>query len=87
MNTLRIDPEASSESLPYSTSIDATSSTLRREPGRYLVPPAIPSSQRYFWTRLWQMGEEESREDLARGDVRRFSDPLDAIRWLLSDDG
>ncbi len=48
------------------------------------VPPAIPASQLYYWTSLWQEGERESREDIDRGDAVRFSDPLDAIRWLLS---
>lgn len=84
MNTIRVHPGASSESRPSWSGVDSTSSTIRWRPGH--VPPSIPAAQRYFWTKVWQAGEAESREDLAAGDVRRFDDPLEAIRWLLSED-
>ena len=64
---------------------DVTVSTVSKAP-RGAVPPAIPASQMYFWTELWQQGERETREDFERGDTVSFKNPLDAIRWLLSDE-
>ncbi len=49
-------------------------------------PVSIPEDQLYYWTALWQAGEQESTEDLRRGNSRIFSNPMDAIRWLLGAD-
>lgn len=49
------------------------------------VPPTVPRAQRYFWTRIWQEFEKEADEDVRHGRVRRFDDPLDAVRWLLDE--
>ena len=84
MLTVMIDTAASAQ-LPAMTRfvVDSTSSSMSAAAGRR-VPSSIPASQRYFWTRLWQAGEAESAEDIATGAVRRFDNPLDAVRWLLS---
>jgi len=50
------------------------------------LPPVISRSQAYYWSVAWQMGEKEALQELARGEGRRFDDPTEAIRWLLSDD-
>ncbi len=47
------------------------------------TPARVPASQLYYWTSMWQQGEQESLRDVASGNTARFSDPLDAIRWLL----
>ena len=86
MTTTRVFPGASTESRSDRFTLNSTSSTTRRDAGSTRVPPSIPRGQRYFWTRLWQVGEEESRADLERGESRRFNNSLDAVRWLLSDD-
>jgi hypothetical protein len=44
----------------------------------------VPESQRYYWTRAWQQNERVAVEEVARGKGRRFDNPADAIRWLLS---
>ena len=46
--------------------------------------PAINRSQAYYWSRIWQMGEQESRAELAAGHGRTFDTAEEAIRWLLS---
>jgi hypothetical protein len=51
----------------------------------FRVPPTVPRSQRYYWTRLWQELEAEAADDVSAGRVRRFGDPLDAVRWLLDE--
>jgi hypothetical protein len=65
--------------------MESTESTVSVTEGRR-IPPSIPASQRYFWTARWQEGEAESARDIAEGEKRRFENPLDAVRWLLSDD-
>jgi hypothetical protein len=46
----------------------------------------IPREQLYFWTRAWQKNERIADEEIARGDVHRFTDVEEAIRWLHSDE-
>jgi hypothetical protein len=50
------------------------------------VPPVLTASQAYYWTHVWQQGEREALAELREGKGRVFSDPGDAIRWLLSAD-
>ena len=50
------------------------------------VPPAIPLSQMYYWTRRWQAQERETLEEIRAGDFVRFGEPDAAVRWLLADD-
>lgn len=50
------------------------------------IPSAIPQSQFYYWTLVWQRGIQESRAALAAGEYRDFDDAGDLARWLLSED-
>jgi hypothetical protein len=50
------------------------------------VPPVLTASQAYYWTHAWQQGEQEALAELRQGRGRVFTDPGDAIRWLLSAD-
>jgi hypothetical protein len=50
------------------------------------VPAAIPRSQAYYWSHVWQKGIEDSRAALAAGDFRDFDDATELIRWLLTDE-
>lgn len=70
----------------YRVRLDATASSLSDPDTSRQVPAWIPASQRYYWTSRWQRDELESLRELERGEGRRFGNPLDAIRWLLSDD-
>lgn len=49
------------------------------------VPVFIRADQSYYWSRLWQSGEAESRANLEAGNFKSFDDPLDAVRHLLDD--
>lgn len=64
-------------------------STAVTEPSRLTrtVPAFIPVDEEFYWTSKWQEGERRALADLKAGRFRQFSDPLDAIRWLLSEDG
>lgn len=48
------------------------------------MPLFIPRDQAYYWTREWQEGEAEADEEIRRGELRRFSDVDEAMRWLDS---
>lgn len=50
------------------------------------VPPAIPASQRYYWSMAWQRDEREALRELENGDFVEFDNTLDLFRWLLSPD-
>ena len=50
------------------------------------IPAAIPRSQLYYWTLVWQRDIQESRDALAAGDYTDFDNATDLARWLLSDD-
>lgn len=50
------------------------------------MPASIPVSQRYYWTRRWQTDEQETLDELGRGEEHVFESASDAIHWLLSDD-
>jgi hypothetical protein len=62
------------------------SATLNTDPRRVVgeVPAAIPASQAYYWTGIWQAGERTALAELARGQGRYFTNPRDALGWLLS---
>ena len=49
------------------------------------IPFAVPRSQLYYWTRLWQEGVRLSHEALESGDFTEFmsDDPKDVVRWLF----
>jgi hypothetical protein len=40
--------------------------------------------QAYFWTEEWQEAEAEADQDIRTGNVTRFSDIEDAIKFLRS---
>ena len=86
MMTFTFDAAASIDLTSIETFVVESTVASLSEEGR-LVPASIPASQRYFWTARWQAGEAESRRDIANGEVEQFDDPLDAIRWLLSEEG
>ncbi len=48
------------------------------------VPLFVSRDQAYYWTREWQEGEAEADEEIRRGELRRFSDIDEAMRWLDS---
>jgi len=51
------------------------------------MPPAIPASQLYFWSRKWQAQELEADQARRAGDVETFRSADDLLRWLLTPDG
>lgn len=85
ITTVRLDTRAATGCRVGRFPVRSTLSSVP-EGRRGHMPLSIPASQRYFWTAHWQQGEAESRRDQENGEVRRFADPSDAIRWLLSDD-
>ena len=63
----------------------ATSEDARAELLRY--PPTtwfrfVPPNQAYYWTPEWQEGEAEAEREIRRGEIRRFTNLKDALRWL-----
>lgn len=51
-------------------------------------PPLMDSTQIYYWTRVWQEGEQETLEELSKNKGKTFASGKEAIAWLLdtSDD-
>ena len=47
------------------------------------VPPAMSQAQAYYWTSVWQAGEQETLAELEAGRGITFDDPKEAIRWLV----
>ena|GEM_PF-4663421 len=79
--------ESSSGTLSYHemltyTNIDVSTPPL---PTQSDVPAAIDAGQAYYWRYTWQLGERESREEIARGRGKTFDQAKDALRWLLGD--
>ncbi len=66
--------------------ISAAEVAPRHAPIAGAPPVFMEPGQAYYWTRIWQQGEQESRSELERGLGRRFASGREAIRWLLSDD-
>lgn len=79
--TLRADATSATATTTTVAESFFSLSTHRREGA---PPPVIPGPQAYFWTERWQLGERETDQDIASGDILRFGDVDDAIRWLLS---
>jgi hypothetical protein len=50
------------------------------------VPAALSEGQAYYWRYSWQVGERQSRRELAAGKGKTFDTADAPIRWLLSDD-
>ena len=42
----------------------------------------IPKDQAWFWTKEWQKGEAEADEDIKKGNLTRFNNVEDAIKFL-----
>jgi hypothetical protein len=57
------------------------STTVRRR-----VPLFVARDQLYYWTRDWQVGEQEALRDLDEGRFRTFPDGASAAEWLLRDE-
>lgn len=89
LNAIRIQLQATSVSTmsPLTTDRNADVSPIldSLDFAMHLVP-GIPSSQTYYWKRAWQDGEAEARAEREAGLAKRFANPNDAIRWLLSSD-
>jgi len=66
--------------------ITVTEASRIKAPISHTIPPAIDRGQAYYWNHAWQLGEQESRAELAAGKGKTFENARDAIRWLLSDD-
>lgn len=84
MTTLRLDVATGVEQcravfLPAPSSWTASSNLAP-------IPQMIPEDEVFFWTPEWQRLEVAAREDLRAGRSRRFSNIVDAARWLLSED-
>ncbi len=47
------------------------------------IPASIPAGQAYYWSHVWRASEARARADLAAGRARTFTDPSDAVRYLL----
>ncbi len=77
---------ANAESSPDEVSITSGSGASNFVPDRLprRVPLFIPRNQAYYWTREWQVDEAEADEEIRRGELRRFSDVDEAMRWLDS---
>ena len=50
------------------------------------IAPVTSEAQAYYWTRVWQEGEQETLVALARGEGHTFANADAAIRYLLSTD-
>jgi hypothetical protein len=50
------------------------------------TPPVMAGDQAYYWTRAWQADEAEALAEIEAGLAHRFTSPIDAIHWLLSED-
>lgn len=91
MNTIVYSPDAISCDTPANIAIgpaelQATEVSTLRGPAPHFVPPAIDIGQVYYWSHVWQHGEQESRAELEAGIRTTFENAEDAIRWLLSSD-
>ncbi len=80
--TLRTDTTIGGDSVHVHADIEASGATPSGRPRR--VPFFIPRSQAYYWSYEWQEGEAEADEELGRGEIQTFDDPLEALRWLDS---
>ena len=49
------------------------------------IPAFIPADQVYYWSIRWQESERQALADIAAGRTRTFTDPTDAVRYLLGD--
>jgi len=49
-----------------------------------LIKPAklVDPSQAYFWTKEWQVGEQEAEEDIRKGRVKGFKSVKDLMKDL-----
>ena len=49
-------------------------------------PAATGRGQAYYWSYIWQLGEQKVDEELVSGLGKTFDNAQDAIQWLLSSD-
>jgi hypothetical protein len=86
LHYMEIDTSLNAAVSGTSLPIRPDSAVLNTDPGRLRsdYPAAIPASQTYYWTRIWQAGERAALEEIRLAQGRYFSDPHAAIRWLLS---
>jgi hypothetical protein len=86
MTTITVNIDQSSDSphdvyVPFAANAYTIDAEARRR-----VPFFVPKDQAYYWSVAWQTGEAEALDEIARGEVRRFSSGADAAAWLLSDE-
>jgi hypothetical protein len=88
MTTYAVTSESTSARLGRTVDVDLASVTWGRVPHivSRRIPPAVSREQAYYWSAVWQRGEQEALEDLEAGRARTFADPTEAVRWLLADD-
>lgn len=57
------------------------------EDGRIILQPVItvPKDQAWFWTKDWQVGEQEAQTDIIEGDFKTFDNIEDALNFLHED--
>ena len=82
---LTVKPVETSASFGMATVTVGSSVSAMRDQAR-TVPFVIPREDEFYWTMGWQEGERRALIDLQEGRSRSFTNPLDAIRWLLSED-
>ncbi len=79
-------PSADSSTLSVSPDAGASVSSPIRELGAYQLRPLTNMGQAYYWSRVWQMGEQETLHEYTAGGGVTFENPDDAVRYLLSTD-
>ncbi len=75
----------SSTATDWQSSVQMATVMSQEPKGAGAVPAMFPSSQAYYWSRVWQDGEREAENALATGDFKQFDNAQGAMRWLLSE--
>ncbi len=81
---LRLEPSTAKDKGIAEVAVNPESTSFPTPRPPYSVPFFVPRDQVYYWTREWQEGEAEADEEIRHGELRRFSDIDEAMRWLDS---
>jgi len=92
MAELMIDPSSMLSTQVVTVFVSSAPAAAQPGTGTFRTPDlplSVPSSQLYYWSRLWREGVRISRDAVADGDYVDFDsdDPSDVLRWLFEDDG